>query len=51
MPKIYKLLVLTLTGLFLQTAFAQGEEAFIRKTLKERMPHIHPIDEINHVVV
>jgi thiol:disulfide interchange protein DsbC len=46
MPKIYKLLVLTLTGLFLQTAFAQGEEAFIRKTLKERMPHIHPIDEI-----
>ena len=28
------------------TAWAQGEEAFIRKTLKERMPQIRPIDEI-----
>ena len=26
--------------------FAQGEEALIRKNLKERMPHIQPIDEI-----
>jgi thiol:disulfide interchange protein DsbC len=46
MSKIFKFLVLAFTGLALQTAFAQGEEAFIRKTLKERMPHIHPIDEI-----
>jgi thiol:disulfide interchange protein DsbC len=46
MSKFFKFLVLIFTGLFLQAAFAQGEEAFIRKTLKERMPHIHPIDEI-----
>ena len=46
MSKFFKFLFLTLTGLVVQTAFAQGEEAFIRKTLKERMPHIHPIDEI-----
>lgn len=26
--------------------FAQGEEALIRKNLKERMPHIQPIDEV-----
>ena len=46
MSKFFKFLFLTLTSLVVQTAFAQGEEAFIRKTLKERMPHIHPIDEI-----
>jgi thiol:disulfide interchange protein DsbC len=46
MSKFFKFIVLILTGLVFQTAFAQGEEAFIRKTLKERMPHIHPIDEI-----
>lgn len=46
MSNFFKFLFLTLTGLVVQTAFAQGEEAFIRKTLKERMPHIHPIDEI-----
>ena len=28
------------------TVFAQGEEAVIRKNLKERMPHIQPIDEV-----
>jgi len=27
-------------------AFAQGEEAMIRKTLKERMPQVGPIDEV-----
>lgn len=27
-------------------AHAQGEEAVIRKNLKERMPHIQPIDEV-----
>ena len=27
-------------------AFAQGEEALIRKNLKERMPQIQPIDEV-----
>ena len=37
---------LFLSCLLLPSAWAQGEEAFIRKTLKERMPHIHPIDEI-----
>jgi thiol:disulfide interchange protein DsbC len=37
---------LALSFLLLPTAWAQGEEAFIRKTLKERMPHIHPIDEV-----
>lgn len=26
--------------------FAQGEEALIRKNMKERMPQIHPIDEV-----
>jgi hypothetical protein len=47
MSNFFKFLFLTLTGLVVQTAFAQGEEAFIRKALKERMPHIHPIDEID----
>ncbi len=28
------------------TVFAQGEEALIRKNLKERMPQIQPIDEV-----
>jgi len=37
---------LALSFLLFPNAWAQGEEAFIRKTLKERMPHIHPIDEI-----
>ena len=46
MSKFFKFLFLTLTGLVVQTAFAQGEEALIRKNLKERMPHISPIDEI-----
>lgn len=31
---------------FCLNSWAQGEEAFIRKTLKERMPHIHPIEEV-----
>ena len=35
------------TGLMGSTAaFAQGEEALIRKNLKERMPQIQPIDEV-----
>ena len=46
MPTFFKFLLVFTNGLLLQTVFAQGEEAFIRKTLKERMPHIHPIDEI-----
>ena len=46
MPTFFKFLLVFMNGLLLQTVFAQGEEAFIRKTLKERMPHIHPIDEI-----
>jgi len=46
MPTFFKFLLVFMNGLLLQTVFAQGEEAFIRKTLKERMPHIRPIDEI-----
>lgn len=46
MPTFFKFLLVFMNGLLLQSVFAQGEEAFIRKTLKERMPHIHPIDEI-----
>lgn len=46
MLTFFKFLLVFMNGLLLQTVFAQGEEAFIRKTLKERMPHIHPIDEI-----
>lgn len=46
MTTFFKLLLVFMNGLLLQSVFAQGEEAFIRKTLKERMPHIHPIDEI-----
>jgi len=37
---------LALSFLLLPNAWAQGEEAFIRKTLKERMPQISPIDEV-----
>jgi thiol:disulfide interchange protein DsbC len=32
--------------LCMPVAFAQGEEAMIRKTLKERMPQVGPIDEV-----
>lgn len=39
------LLVFILNGL-MSSAFAQGEEAQIRKTLKERMPQVGPIDEV-----
>ena len=46
MPTFFKFLLVFMNGLLVQSVFAQGEEAFIRKTLKERMPHIHPIDEI-----
>jgi len=46
MRSIYKLLALLCTSLVLPVAWGQGEEAFIRKTLKERMPHIQPIDEV-----
>jgi len=46
MLTFFKFLLVFMNGLLLQSVFAQGEEAFIRKTLKERMPHIHPIDEI-----
>jgi thiol:disulfide interchange protein DsbC len=46
MSTFFKFLLVFMNGLLLQTVFAQGEEALIRKTLKERMPHISPIDEI-----
>ena len=46
MPTFFKFLLVFMNGLLLQTVFAQGEEALIRKNLKERMPHISPIDEI-----
>lgn len=46
MPISLKHILTVLAILILQTAWAQGEEAQIRKNLKERMPHIHPIDEI-----
>ena len=46
MSTFLKFLLVFMNGLLLQTVFAQGEEALIRKTLKERMPHISPIDEI-----
>jgi thiol:disulfide interchange protein DsbC len=39
-------IALLLTSLSLTSAWAQGEEALIRKTLKERMPQIRPIDEV-----
>ena len=40
-------LCVLLTGLIgSAAAFAQGEEALIRKNLKERMPQIQPIDEV-----
>ena len=35
-----------LSALCVTSAFAQGEEAQIRKTLKERMPQVAPIDEV-----
>ncbi len=38
--------VLSAALLSASAVFAQGEEALIRKNLKERMPHIQPIDEI-----
>lgn len=37
---------LSLSCFFTGAVFAQGEEAQIRKNLKERMPQIQPIDEI-----
>lgn len=40
------LMLALISNLFMQSAFAQGEEAQIRKNLKERMPHIAPIDEV-----
>jgi len=40
------LLWVLLSSVLMQTAFAQGEEAQIRKSLKERMPQIGPIDEV-----
>jgi len=46
MRQFQNFISLALSFLLLPNAWAQGEEAFIRKTLKERMPHIHPIDEI-----
>ena len=40
-------LLLALSAVFFSPSlFAQGEEALIRKNLKERMPHIQPIDEV-----
>jgi thiol:disulfide interchange protein DsbC len=37
---------LSLSCFFTGAVFAQGEEAQIRKNLKERMPQIQPIDEV-----
>ena len=37
---------LSLSCFFTGAVFAQGEEAQIRKNLKERMPQVQPIDEI-----
>jgi thiol:disulfide interchange protein DsbC len=37
---------LSLIGFITGAVFAQGEEAQIRKNLKERMPQIQPIDEV-----
>ena len=39
-------IALLLSSLSITSAWAQGEEALIRKTLKERMPQIRPIDEV-----
>ena len=39
-------LLSVLSTLCVTSAFAQGEEAQIRKTLKERMPQVAPIDEV-----
>jgi thiol:disulfide interchange protein DsbC len=46
MRQLQIIITFLLGNLFCQVAWGQGEEANIRKTLKERMPHIHPIDEI-----
>jgi thiol:disulfide interchange protein DsbC len=44
--RLLSLAVLCGSLLSASALFAQGEEALIRKNLKERMPHIQPIDEI-----
>ena len=44
--RLLSLTVLCGSLLISSAAFAQGEEALIRKNLKERMPQIQPIDEI-----
>ena len=41
-----RLLVASLSLAFMGSVMAQGEEALIRKNLKERMPHVQPIDEV-----
>jgi thiol:disulfide interchange protein DsbC len=46
MRQLSILIAMLLSHFFCLSAWAQGEEAFIRKTLKERMPQIQPIDEI-----
>ena len=50
MPNSFQLLsrwlLSVLAAASVGSAFAQGEEALIRKNLKERMPQIQPIDEI-----
>jgi 2-polyprenyl-6-methoxyphenol hydroxylase-like FAD-dependent oxidoreductase len=46
MRHLFKFITLLLTCLVIPMAWGQGEEASIRKILKDRMPHIHPIDEI-----
>ena len=41
-----RLLAAALSVACMGSAMAQGEEALIRKNLKERMPQVHPIDEV-----
>ena len=46
MRHLFKFIAFLYICLVMPTAWGQGEEASIRKIMKDRMPHIHPIDEI-----
>lgn len=46
MRPFHLIIALSLCNFLVSSVWAQGEEAMIRKTLKDRMPQIHPIDEI-----
>jgi thiol:disulfide interchange protein DsbC len=45
------LMLSVFSALFMPNAFAQGEESMIRKSMKERMPQIAPIDEVRRTAM